>query len=271
MPELPEVETVKNGLLELGLKGKKIEEIVFLSPGLRNEFPTEIPDLFREAKIKNLHRRAKYILFETDRGVLLSHLGMTGTWRKEPADFEKRKHDHIEIHFPRFVIVYNDPRRFGFFDSYESMQTDNPYLGHLGPEPLSEDFEHDYLWSKSRKRSASVKNFIMDQRIVVGVGNIYACEALFRTGVRPQKQAGKLSRNTYEILVGHIKDILNEAIASGGSTISDFKQAGGDSGYFQHDFKVYAREKEPCVVCGKAIKNEKLGGRSSFYCPSCQS
>ncbi|MFK8137003.1 MAG: bifunctional DNA-formamidopyrimidine glycosylase/DNA-(apurinic or apyrimidinic site) lyase [Bdellovibrionales bacterium] len=270
MPELPEVETVKNGLIEQDLLGKRIDEVVFLRNNLRNTLPSSLPEYFKNAKILQISRRAKYILIHTEIGVLLSHLGMTGTWRFEEKIYSQKKHDHIEIHFCNKVLIYNDPRRFGFFDFFKLSDVKNKYLDHLGPEPLSSSFSAEYLVQKSTNRIIPIKNLIMDQKIVVGVGNIYACEALFRAGIRPEKKSCTMNSSQFELLVEDIKDVLNEALIAGGSTISDFKQAGGESGYFQNEFHVYGRESEPCYICFSEIQNISLGGRSSFYCKSCQ-
>lgn len=271
MPELPEVETVKEGLKEILSPGEVICEIRFLRKDLRDEMPREIPSLFKGAMIQRLERRAKYINIYTDKGVLISHLGMTGTWRvlEEP---ELRKNDHIVIRFRDFSLVYNDPRRFGIFE-YANENELGSYKRYksLGPEPLDgKEFHLDYLWEKSRKRDVPIKNFIMDQKVVVGVGNIYAVEALFLSGIRPTRRLSKVSKFEMSLLIKNIIKVLKAAIKSGGSTISDFKQAGGESGYFQHHFKVYDREKEECQVCGAVIKKLTQAGRSSFYCPSCQ-
>ena len=269
MPELPEVETVKEGLVALGVPGQVIEEVVYYRDNLRNALPVALHECIPGAKIDSIKRRAKYLLFETSVGTIISHLGMTGTWRKEKHESLK-KHDHIAIRFSDFYLIYNDPRRFGFFDFLPLGEEKNIYLDHLGPEPLSETFNPDYLFAITKKREAPIKNVIMDQKVVVGVGNIYACEALFRSKIKPQKMSRRVSKAKLQELVSNIKDVLGEAIAAGGSTINDFKQAGGDSGYFQHQFDVYGREGEACNSCNDLIKNIKLGGRSSFYCSSCQ-
>ena len=254
----------------MNLIGKKIEEIVYLRDNLRNVLPLDLPNKVCGNKLLGIERRAKYLILRFEGVGVVSHLGMTGTWRKEPLSAQARKHDHIQLHFPRFMLVYNDPRRFGFFDLLDQTEENDKYLAHLGPEPLSSDFSGEYLFNRSRKREAPVKNFIMDQKVVVGVGNIYACEALYLSGIRPTSACGKVSKKRYESLVKEIRKVLSAAIDAGGSTISDFKQAGGDSGYFQHEFKVYGKENEACVRCGSTIKNVRLGGRSSFYCSKCQ-
>ncbi|MGB0452483.1 MAG: bifunctional DNA-formamidopyrimidine glycosylase/DNA-(apurinic or apyrimidinic site) lyase [Bacteriovoracaceae bacterium] len=268
MPELPEVETVKRGLEEiLGTKAV-IKKIKVLNPKLRFPVPSEVSKLIKNAPIQKLSRRAKYLFFELDKYVLSSHLGMTGTWRIYADD--RKKHDHVEIHLEDGrVLVYADPRKFGLFEFFKKSE-DYHRLGHLGPEPLSDEFNSEYLWEKTRKKQVAIKNLIMNQEIVVGVGNIYASEALFLTGVRPTRKSGKITKKECEELVIHIKSVLDKAIQAGGSTISDFKKAGGDAGYFQHSFKVYGREKEACSVCSTTIKNTTIGGRSSFWCPSCQ-
>lgn len=273
MPELPEVETVKEGLKEILSVGEVIQSIEYLRKNLRDELPSEIPKIFKGAKIESLDRRAKYINFRTNKGVLVSHLGMTGTWRVLEGT-ERRANDHILIHFRDFSLVYNDPRRFGVFDYFlNEDEAEFKRYKSLGPEPLdSIEFHFEYIWKKSRKRKSPIKNFIMDQKIVVGVGNIYAVEALFSSGIRPTRKTDKLTQSEMKLLVKEIKKNLRQAIKSGGSTISDFKQAGGESGYFQHSFKVYDKEGESCVKC-KSSKIKKIvqAGRSSFYCSNCQS
>lgn len=275
MPELPEVETVKRSLekvLQLPTP-QRIHTIVLYRKNLRFAMPSakKLQELF-QSDILTIKRRAKYLIFETNRSQkFISHLGMTGTWRwvqgMNEMDFRKIKqtHDHISIQFEAGLLVFNDPRRFGIFDYFDSK-----YFDHLGPEPLETSFNAEYLFAKTRGKSANVKSFIMNQEVVVGVGNIYASEALFRAGIRPTKMASRVTFRQCEELVFQIQKVLREAIKKGGSTISDFSHVDEQSGYFQHSFQVYDRQGEPCVKCKTKIKNTILSGRSSYWCPSCQ-
>ena len=272
MPELPEVETVCRGLKEVLFEKKaksiEVERSQVLSPKLRSEIPKKLGRLKGHQLLK-LERRAKYLLFYFEKGLLLNHLGMTGSWRVDD-DVDRDHHDHFSLRFTNGLqIVYRDPRRFGVLD-WLPMNHNDQRLFRLGPEPLESSFSAAYLYEKLRGKKLAVKAAIMDQAIVVGVGNIYASEALFRVGVRPGRSAGRVSLSECERLVEEIRIVLEEAIQAGGSTISDFRQAGGSEGYFQHRFKVYGRAGEECMVCGVPIKQKVIGQRSSFYCPVCQ-
>ena len=267
MPELPEVETVKCGLELILGHDAIIDSIEIIDSKLRFPVPNKAKILSKNQRLKSLSRRAKYIIFELDDLYLCSHLGMTGTWR---IDEGRKKHDHVKINFKnKETIVYNDPRKFGLFEYFLKGEKYHRF-NHLGPEPLEDEFNEDYLWGKIKNRSTSIKNLIMDQKVVVGVGNIYAVESLFATGIRPTKKAKYVTKKQLSCLVEEIKNVLDKAIKSGGSTISDFKQAGGESGYFQHEFKVYGREGEECFACKSILKNTIIGGRASVWCPACQ-
>jgi formamidopyrimidine-DNA glycosylase len=217
-----------------------------------------------------IERRAKYLLFKFHSGYFLSHLGMTGFWRQIAPNEPLLLHDHILIHFENeTALMYNDPRRFGYVDWVEDLEQ-HPLLKHLAPEPLSPEFSKSYLVDTCRKKKVSIKNLIMDQRRVVGVGNIYASEALFRAGIRPTRMAGRVSAIELERLVQSIKLVLSEAIEHGGSTVKDFKGADGYAGRFQSRLFVYDREGECCRKCKTKIVSKQLGGRSTYWCPVCQ-
>ncbi len=270
MPELPEVEVVRRGLQDI-LKDKPVLKRVELKrPDLRDPIPIKKINTLLGQAILEVARRAKYLIFRTPQGGLLSHLGMTGTWRVAlPGD--EREHDHIYLHFSGGLrLAYRDPRRFGSFDFIKPPEDQHPKLSHLGPEPLSEDFTGASLWQSLRGKKTALKVALMDQKIVVGVGNIYASEALFSAGIKPSLVADKLSLQRAEVLVAEIKKILSQSIEKGGSSISDFAQASGESGYFQINFRVYGRGGEPCVSCGQQIKSKVLGGRNTFWCSRCQ-
>ncbi|MCC6806827.1 MAG: bifunctional DNA-formamidopyrimidine glycosylase/DNA-(apurinic or apyrimidinic site) lyase [Deltaproteobacteria bacterium] len=270
MPELPEVETVRAGLDAL-LRGRVIARVEVLRPMLRFRIAKELPSVLEGARVVAVERRAKYLLVRTDKRTLLSHLGMTGTWQHVTSDHVAQKHDHLRLDTDDgTTLVYNDPRKFGFVELLPA-DSPAPRLAALGPEPLDPSaFNADYLVRVFRKRKAPVKSLLMDQAIVVGVGNIYAAEALFRAGIHPKRAATTVKRERLVRLVACVRDVLNEAIAAGGSTIDDYRKTNGQSGYFQHTFAVYAREGEPCLGCGTTLKLARIGGRSSVYCGKCQ-
>ncbi len=271
MPELPEVEVVKEGLKKIIKSSDSVKNIEFLRKDLRSPFPFKIAAQLPGQKILKLHRRAKYILFETKDYFIISHLGMTGSWRKEQKT--QKVHDHIILTMISGVrLVYNDPRRFGIFDIIEKEKLKNDKRFRiLGPEPLNEDeFTADYLFKTTRQRKIPIKSLIMDQKVVVGVGNIYASEALFHAGIRPLARAEKLKKMDCERLVPAIQKVLAQAIELGGSSIRDYVQANGESGGFQDNHYVYARSAEPCRKCRGAIRSQILSGRNTFWCVNCQ-
>jgi formamidopyrimidine-DNA glycosylase len=272
MPELPEVETVRSGLESQLSDHPTITSVKLMRGDIRFPVPPELPARLKNQKILGVRRRAKYLLIDTPSAILLSHLGMTGSWRFTSAgDGDKHDHCYIELSDGR-KLAFRDPRRFGMLDLIEpGREADHPRLKSLGPEPLDQNlFNAEYLFKKSRKRHVAVKSFIMDQKIVVGVGNIYASEALFRAGLRPQRLAGRLSQLDCERLVTAIQKVLNEAIIAGGSSIRDYRNASGEAGAFQDSHQVYERGAEPCRVCGTQIRSKVIGGRSTYWCPSCQ-
>lgn len=272
MPELPEVETVRAGLERL-LGHRAVIRAIDLQRGdLRAPIPPGLPRVLRGAAITGVRRRAKYLLFDTSKGILLSHLGMTGTWRLAPTG-DERPHDHCYLHLmDGRRLAFRDPRRFGLMDLVATGgEATHPRLVDLGPEPLDDTaFTIQHLLDRCHGRKQALKPVIMDQQVVVGVGNIYAQEALFRARIRPTRPAGRLTRAEAATLVAHIRTVLAEAIAAGGSTISDFRQAGGDGGYFQHNFQVYDRGGQPCPVCGTRLTGAVVGGRGTTWCRRCQ-
>lgn len=271
MPELPEVEVVKEGLKKIIKPSESIQKIEFLRKNLRSPLPFKKTGEVQGQKILGLERRAKYILFETMDHWLVSHLGMTGNWRNE--DTKLKTHDHIVLTLASGTrLIYNDPRRFGIFDiiAKKNFEKDKRF-SILGPEPLQSDqFDGEYLFKVSRKRKIPIKTLIMDQKVVVGVGNIYASEALFHAGVRPLARAEKLTRAQCEKLVKAIQKVLAEAILEGGSSIRDYVQTNGASGGFQESHFVYAREGDPCRRCRGLIRSQILSGRNTFWCVNCQ-
>lgn len=269
MPELPEVEVVKRGLESILKDQPVLEKVELKRPDLREPIPAKKIRTLVGQPITSIERRAKYLILWTPKGGMLSHLGMTGTWRVAPPG-DERLHDHIYLHFSGDLrLAYRDPRRFGYFDYVQDAKT-HPKLVELGPEPLSREFSGQRLWGDLRKKEIPLKVAIMDQKIVVGVGNIYASEALFSAGIKPQIPAKKLSRDRADVLSLEIKKILTRAIEAGGSSISDFAQASGESGYFQANFRVYGRDGEACVKCGQSVKSKVMGGRNTFWCSGCQ-
>lgn len=274
MPELPEVEVVKSGLqkkLETSGEPLVIERFEFLRKDLRNVIPVNALRELEGSELLKISRRAKYLIFSTSKGDFLSHLGMTGSWRQQPRGEDNRTHDHVKIHFKNQITwTYCDPRRFGVFDRLDS-KTQDLRLGHLGPEPLSDEFTADVFWAALRNRSSSLKAAVMDQKVVVGVGNIYASEALFLARIKPSVKAHKLSHERAKKLVQAIKIVLSKAIQAGGSTISDFESAESSAGYFQQQHQVYDRAGLACRVCSAKIKVAVTAGRSTFWCPGCQS
>ncbi len=268
MPELPEVETTRRGLSPHLLQ-RRIERIQVLQPKLRWRVPDTIQNI-QGATIHSVERRAKYLLMGTDQGHMIWHLGMSGSMRIMPVAASGAKHEHILVELDDGnSIRYRDPRRFGALLYTESEPLQHPLLSDLGPEPLSAGFNVDYLHQQCRKRSIAIKNLIMDSHVVVGVGNIYACESLFASGINPKTRASRISRQRLQRLVDAIKNVLQQAIEHGGTTLQDFTQADGKPGYFRHELNVYGRQ-GPCLVCGHDLKRITLGQRSTFYCGHCQ-
>lgn len=270
MPELPEVETVRRALSG-SLKQRQLTGWELRNPNLR--WPVSIPDSLRGAQLHNLTRVAKYLLFEFDspdgRRYLIAHLGMSGSLRLLEHPPPPKKHDHLDLYFEDLVLRYNDPRRFGSLHYQESPVQEHFLLNRLGVDPLSEDLNGDYLFDKSRKRRVEVKQFIMNAKLVTGIGNIYASEALFEAGIRPTTAAGRIGNLRYQRLSQAIKLTLGRAIEKGGTTLRDFRSSDGRPGYFAQELSVYNRTGEACIRCGNTIKR-LARGRSTYYCPGCQ-
>lgn len=269
MPELPEVETTRRGVAPYAER-KKISELIVRNASLRWKVPSELPELIAGKILKKIHRRGKYLLFAFEHGTMILHLGMSGSLRVVSPKDAPGKHDHIDILFAKHCLRFNDPRRFGC-----ALWTSDPIeqhhlIAHLGPEPLSEAFDTDYLYKKCRKRQQAIKTFIMDSHIVVGVGNIYANEALFNAGIHPLKASGKVSRAQTERLVEEIKIVLAAAIERGGTTLRDFVGGDGKPGYFAQELNVYGRGGEPCKQCAKPLTEKRIAQRSTVYCTECQ-
>lgn len=274
MPELPEVETTRLGIAP-HLVGRKVNRVEVRNAKLRWPVPGDLSSLLVGQKLKGIQRRGKYLLFDFGRGVVLWHLGMSGSLRilsgsgvREPAAI----HDHIDVVFAgKVALRYCDPRRFGALLWTSDPLDQHALLSHLGPEPLTDDFDGDDLFRRSRKRKTAIKTFIMDSKIVVGVGNIYANEALFAAGIRPGKAAASLTRAKAERLVTEIKLVLQRAITQGGTTLRDFTGGDGKPGYFAQQLAVYGRGGKPCRVCATPLTETRLGNRSTVYCAQCQS
>lgn len=270
MPELPEVETTLRGIAP-HLQGEVVSDIFIRNPKLRWPIPDNLPALLRGHRVRSLQRRAKYLLITFNHGTLILHLGMSGSLRILAHGTPPEKHDHFDLLLATGQLMrLRDPRRFGAVLWHEGEVLQHPLLAHLGPEPLSLDFDAQHLYQATRTRSIAIKLAIMDSAVVVGVGNIYANEALFRAGIKPQLHANQLSKARSEILVKTIKEVLQEAIQKGGSSLRDFIHSDGSSGYFQQHYFVYGRTGQACKQCSTPIKHLTQGQRSSFYCPQCQ-
>ncbi|MDZ3823186.1 MAG: bifunctional DNA-formamidopyrimidine glycosylase/DNA-(apurinic or apyrimidinic site) lyase [Pseudoxanthomonas sp.] len=269
MPELPEVETTRRGIAP-HVTGARVTRVLLRVPALRWPIPAALAEGLPGQRIHGVRRRAKYLLLDADRGSVLLHLGMSGVLRVLPAGLPAARHDHADIELAGGrMLRLTDPRRFGCLLWQPAGQT-HPLLAALGPEPLSGDFDGDHLWRASRGRSVAVKSFVMDQAVVVGVGNIYAAEALFRAGIHPLRAAGRVSRDRYAALADAIRDILAHAIERGGTTLRDFLDPDGAPGYFEQELAVYGRGGAPCRRCRRPLREVRLGNRASCYCPSCQ-
>jgi len=282
MPELPEVETVRRGLSP-AMEGARIARADVNRPDLRWPLPDCMAERLTGARVEHLGRRSKYILAALDTGeTLLVHLGMSGRMlvsgdplgrfhHEHPAP---QKHDHVVLHMENGArITFNDARRFGAMDLCPSdAVADHAWLASLGPEPLGNAFNADTLIERFRGRMTPVKSALLDQHVVAGLGNIYVCEALHRAGISPTRKAGRIGAARVAALVPVIREVLTEAIAAGGSSLKDFRQSDGELGYFQHSFRAYGREGEPCLTpeCGGKIRRIVQSGRSTFYCPQCQ-
>jgi formamidopyrimidine-DNA glycosylase len=277
MPELPEVEITRRGLLP-DLVGTKVSATICRTPTLRYPLPQALGDKINGQVLRDIRRRGKYLLFHFDTGVILLHLGMSGSLRVVNQSSLPQKHDHVDItfhnkagnHADQRVLRLRDPRRFGALLWIEDDPEQHALLAVLGIEPLDEVFTAQWLYQQMRGLKAAIKVTLMDSHRIVGVGNIYASESLFRAGIDPRRAAGKISLQRIERLVPAIKLTLQNAIKAGGSSLRDFIHSDGSSGYFQLEAFVYGREGEPCRVCGTKVKMIRQGQRATFYCPKCQ-
>ena len=267
MPELPEVETTKKGLEQL-LTNKTITNVEIRNPNLRWIVDKSIKSKITNQVIRSFSRRGKYILFNLDKGHLMIHLGMSGNINVANIKEPLKRHDHFLLHFNSEVMRFNDPRRFGSIFYLENLS--HKLIDHLGVEPLEDSFHKNYLFKNSRNKTQNVKAFIMDSKIVVGVGNIYACESLFLTGISPKTKTNKISKQRYIYLTKNIKKVLTKAIKAGGTTLQDFAKVDGKPGYFSQELAVYGRENENCYNCNGKIRRIVQNQRSTFYCPKCQ-
>lgn len=270
MPELPEVETTLRGIAP-HVTNNTVKAVLVRHWQMRWPVPANLPELLRGKKILGLERRGKYLLFRFSKGHLILHLGMSGSLRVVEHGTPPGKHDHLDLQLTTGKSLrFTDPRRFGAVLWTQEPVERHPLLAQLGPEPLSVEFDGDYLFRQSCGRRLAVKLFIMDSKVVVGVGNIYANEALFLAGIRPGKAAGRLSRAQCHVLVEEIKKVLKRAIAAGGTTLRDFTNSEGKPGYFKQELFVYGREGEACLRCDNVLKNKRLGQRATVYCSLCQ-
>ncbi len=270
MPELPEVETTRRGLAPLVI-GQRVQGVVVRNRALRLPVPRELPRAIAGATIQGLARRGKYLLFDCGAGTLILHLGMSGRLWVVSDAAPPTTHDHFDLLLESGTVLrLRDPRRFGLVLWQRGDPLVHPLLASIGPEPLSADFDGAALHRATRNRSAAIKLVLMDGRVVAGVGNIYANEALFRAGIPPRTAARRLTRERCGVLVEKIRETLELAIGAGGSTLRDYVASDGQAGYFQNQFMVYDRAGEPCLRCGVKVRGIRQGQRSTFYCPRCQ-
>lgn len=269
MPELPEVETTRRGIAPHAT-GEVIEAVIIREPRLRWPVAADLPGKLTGQRIHSIGRRAKYLLFETTGGSALVHLGMSGSLRVVDSDTAIKKHDHFDFVLANGkALRFHDPRRFGSLLWADDVAR-HPLLKELGPEPLDGDFDGEHLYRRSRGRRVAVKAFVMNSQIVVGVGNIYASEALFRAGIHPRRAAGRIAAPRYERLADEIKTVLGDAIRMGGTTLRDFYGSDGSPGYFSQKLNVYDRKSEPCRQCAAPIRRVVIGQRATYYCGVCQ-
>lgn len=276
MPELPEVETTRRGI-EPHIRSLSIIKLLVRQPRLRWPVPANLARVVKGKRLVAVERRAKYLLLQVETshgkpgGTMIIHLGMSGSLRVIEADEPPMAHDHIDLQFEGgLALRYTDPRRFGCVLWQPAGAEPHTLLASLGPEPLSTEFDGDVLFNRSRGRKIAVKPFIMDGKVVVGVGNIYANEALFAAGINPNRQAGKISRQRYQLLANEIKRVLAQAIEQGGTTLRDFVGGDGQPGYFKQELQVYGRGGLPCINCNRELKEIRLGQRSTVFCSACQ-
>ena len=270
MPELPEVETTRLGIAP-AILGHRITAVVVREPRLRWRIAEGLPDAAARQTVRNVRRRAKYLLIDLDHGSLILHLGMSGNLRVMDAKTAPIIHDHVDIVLETGQCLrFNDPRRFGSLHYTTADPAEHPLLKRLAPEPLEDGFDGDYLTTTARGRKVTIKQFIMNSHVVVGVGNIYASESLFRAGIRPRRAAGRITREEMARLATAIKAVLQDAIKAGGTTLRDYVNPEGVSGYFRQKLFVYERAGEACRRCKTLIRQLRQGGRSTYFCPGCQ-
>lgn len=270
MPELPEVETTLRGIAP-HVERQKVTAVRVYDRRLRWPVPSDLARRLVGRVVDRVERRSKYLLFRIGKGTLIVHLGMTGSMRMYRAPPALRRHDHIDLEFGNGVLLrYHDPRRFGAMLWCVGEASGHPLLAALGPEPLSQAFDADHLFKATRTRNAAIKLALMDSHVVVGIGNIYANEALFRAGILPTRAARRISRLRLGRLVDAVRQTLTDAIAKGGSTLRDYVDSEGRPGYFQQSYFVYGRAGEQCRVCDSRIRRSRIGGRSTYSCPRCQ-
>jgi formamidopyrimidine-DNA glycosylase len=269
MPELPEVETTRCGIAP-HLEGREVKSVTIRNSHLRRPVPEKLKRELPSRRIDSVIRRGKYLLIRAGDATLLIHLGMSGSLRLVPLDTPPRKHDHVDIQLSNQILRYHDPRRFGLVDWWPGDGLDHPLVASLGIEPLSPKFNGAWLFETTRGRRSAITQFLMDAHTIVGVGNIYASESLFRAGIRPSTAAGRLSLARCKRLADAVKTTLNDAIRAGGTTLKDFVNGHGEPGYFQNEVYVYGRADPACRLCGSTIRQKILGQRNTFWCPHCQ-
>jgi len=271
MPELPEVETTRRGVAP-HVTGARLSAAIVREHRMRQPIPTDLDALLRGQILREVKRRAKYLLFDFERGTLIVHLGMSGSLRVLAPTAPPQRHDHVDLVFDDAVCLrLRDPRRFGLVSWWTGDPLTHPLLAALGPEPWDPRFNADYLSALAQSRPGAVKNFVMDGHVVVGVGNIYASESLHRAGIHPTRPARRVSHARYALLVAAVREVLETAIGFGGTTLRDFTRDDGKPGYFRNELRVYARAGQRCVTCGKGeIRQKVIGQRMSYFCPACQ-
>jgi len=269
MPELPEVETTCRGI-SLLLVSKIVGGGTVYDHRLRYRVQYDLIEKLTGQTLLDIRRRAKYIIMKFNKGALIIHLGMSGSLRVLDAAQKRRKHDHIEILFDKLLLRYHDPRRFGAFVWTENEPLKHELLSNLGIEPLTSDFTGQFLYEETRKTRSSIKNVLMNNRLVVGIGNIYANEALYGAGIHPKRPAYNISKKRYQVLADKIKAVLSQSIRDGGTTLRDFYKNDGEPGYFKTKLKIYGRKDLPCEQCGQTIRAMIIGQRTTYYCIRCQ-
>ncbi|ODB93980.1 DNA-formamidopyrimidine glycosylase [Candidatus Thiodiazotropha endoloripes] len=270
MPELPEVETTCRGIAP-HITGKKVKQVVIRQPRLRWPIPTDLPQQLKGRKLLNVSRRGKYLLLTFHHGTLIIHLGMSGSLRILTPESTVQKHDHFDLQVSSGKLLrLRDPRRFGAVLWTDQPPSQHPLIAHLGPEPLEEGFNTAYLHERGQRRRVAIKQLIMDSKIVVGVGNIYASESLFKSAIHPTRPSNRISESRYGKLVEAIKETLTAAIAQGGTTLRDFQREDGKPGYFAQQLQVYGKTDQACPRCDSPIRQKTIAQRSTFYCAACQ-